>query len=437
MDKDIEILKILADNFKDRKHGAALSNHLILCNNIDFLNKIIFEYIGFFKVFIQKFDVLMHLSEHLNKDCIDDSKSAYYFKLLIPRIIKNNMEIFEKFYSLTFPDERSGINLENVGKLAKAFEDYNQLVTNTRQFVESVVISSYQILIFDSRELNYQILTSLNSFFKYATKSLKMAVFNDELMSVLNNIAKLSYKSWKKSDITKCKYITFGDKLEYIFKELKEEDNELKEQLNNLYKFSSDFTHIGFVSTFYASASDADIIFGDENGPYLISTENYNELKYEIISTVLKSICTIYNPSLIEYVKKLFIPEIAKDLINDIDIMQKYINDALLSRNNTYYFFITDNYFNSNDDIVLQCRCGEKTIWAAPHKNNDAICKKCGSNFNFIVLEGDPGYIITGDGPARVLGSSAPLIENMNETEREALLNECQKLKNNYKNSVS
>lgn len=41
---------------------------------------------------------------------------------------------------------------------------------------------------------------------------------------------------------------------------------------------------------------------------------------------------------------------------------------------------------------------------------------------NFIVLEGDPGYIITSDGPARVLGSSAPLIENMSDEEREGLL---------------
>lgn len=428
MDKDIDVLKILSDNFKERKHGAALSNYLILCNNISFLNNTLLKYIEFSKLFLQKFDEYIHTNEYLNVDCLDNSKSVYYLKFLIPRIIKNNMEILGKFYSLTFPDKRSEINIENVGVLAKGFEDYNKLVTNARQFIESVVVSSYQMLMFDSKELNYQILTSLNSFYKYATKSLKMAVFNDELMDLLKNMTKLSYKQWKKSDITKCKYITFGDKLEYIFKCLKAESNELKNQLNNLYKFSSDFTHIGFVSTFYVSASDTDVIFGDENGPYLSSTENYNELKYEIIRTALETIYQIYNPSLIEFIKKIFIAERAETIISDFKALNENINNDILSRNNTYYFFITEDYFNSNNDIELECRCGTRNIWPAPHKENGAICKGCGSNINFIVLEGDPGYIITSDGPARVLGSSAPLIENMSDEERERLLNECQKL---------
>ena len=331
----------------------------------------------------------------------------------------------------SFIHERSGINIENVGLLKKNFEDYNELVTNARQLIESIVVTSYQMLMFDSKELNYQILTSLNSFYKYATKSLKEAIFNDEVMDLLKDITKLSYKQWKKSDRTKCKYITFGDKLEYIFKELNMENDDLKNQLNNLYKFSSDFTHIGFVSTFYVSASDREVIFGDENGPYLISTENYNELKYEIIYTALESIYRIYNPSLIEFIKRIFTVERAENFINNFNVINKNINKDLLSRNNTYYFFITEDYFNSNNDIVLDCRCGTKNIWAAPHKENHAICNGCGSNFNFIVLDGDPGYIITSDGPARVLGSSAPLIENMSDEERETLLNECQKLTNN------
>ena len=99
MDKDIDVLKILTDNFKERNHGAALSNYNILCNNISFLNNTLYKYIDFFKSFIPKLDENIHVNDCLNTDCTDNSKSAYYLKILIPRIIKNNMEILEKFYS--------------------------------------------------------------------------------------------------------------------------------------------------------------------------------------------------------------------------------------------------------------------------------------------------------------------------------------------------
>lgn len=416
MDKATEVLKVLADNFKDKKHDAALSNYFILCNNIKFLNNTLSNYINFLKLFNKDFDKLIDNNKCLNKDCIDDSTTTFYFKILLSRIIKNNMEVIENFYLLTFPDERTRINIENVKVLSKGFKNYNQLVTTTRQLLESIITSSYQILMFDSKELNYQILTSLNSFFKYATKSLKMAVFNDELINILNDFNKLSYKDWKKSNITKCKHGTFGDKINYIFTKLNEgKNNNLQERLNNLYKFSSEFTHIGFVSTFYASTSNSEVIFNDENGPYLISTENYNELKYEILLTALELLYKIYNPCLIEFIKKIFITKVSDNFIHEFNIINEEINNDILSRNNTYYFFITNDYINSNDDIVLECKCGTKNIWFAPRKNNEVICKGCGSNFNFIILEGDPGYILTSNGPVRVLGSSAPVIENISE----------------------
>jgi hypothetical protein len=42
-----------------------------------------------------------------------------------------------------------------------------------------------------------------------------------------------------------------------------------------------------------------------------------------------------------------------------------------------------------------------------------AYCKGCGSEFSFLELEGDPGYIITSDGPVKVIGSSAPDLDEL------------------------
>ena len=51
--------------------------------------------------------------------------------------------------------------------------------------------------------------------------------------------------------------------------------------MKNLFRFSSEFTHIGYTSTLFTSSDSSDIIFGSDIGPYLLSTENFNELKKE------------------------------------------------------------------------------------------------------------------------------------------------------------
>jgi hypothetical protein len=41
------------------------------------------------------------------------------------------------------------------------------------------------------------------------------------------------------------------------------------------------------------------------------------------------------------------------------------------------------------------------------------FCRNCGSGFNLVVLEGDPGYIFTSNGPFKVIGSSVPDIDQL------------------------
>ena len=62
-------------------------------------------------------------------------------------------------------------------------------------------------------------------------------------------------------------------------------DTDFKQEIKNLFSFSSEFTHIGYVSTFFTSSNTSEVIFGDSISPYLPSTENFSELKYRDIST--------------------------------------------------------------------------------------------------------------------------------------------------------
>lgn len=69
--------------------------------------------------------------------------------------------------------------------------------------------------------------------------------------------------------------------MDYLFNCLNlTNDNNLKEEIKNLFSFFQNL-HIGYILTFFTSSNALDVIFGDDFGPYLLSTENFNGLKYD------------------------------------------------------------------------------------------------------------------------------------------------------------
>ena len=108
----------------------------------------------------------------------------------------------------------------------------------------------------------------------------------------------------------------------------------------------------------------------------------------------------------------------SKNLNESIEFYIKKIESYLNSRNNEYYFFIIQGLQDSDKVIELPCMCGQTTYWETPHESSKLYCKYCGSTFKLIEIEGDPGYIMTGLGPVKVIGSSTQDIESLPEEER-------------------
>jgi hypothetical protein len=347
----------------------------------------------------------------------------------------NDISIIEKFITFTQPDDRKGINIEDVGKLKRTFLDFNNLVTSARQFIDSLVTDSYKLTLLDPKSTNFQVLTSLNSFNKYATKSIRSALFNSAIHNSLTEFENLNYNErirGQESAITKCEKKTYGEKVDFLFDNLGlTADVGFKEEIKNLFSFSSEFTHIGYVSTFFSTSAGAEVIFGDDISPYLPSTENFSELKYEILETATKFFANIYLPSIICSLNKVFENYVFikyQSLINDI--ISKIIKD-LKTRNNQYYFFIVEGLIASNKIIDLKCMCGTTNHWKPPHELSDIYCKNCGSHFNLIEMKGDPGYIITSNGPVKVIGSSVPDFDELPFNDKLQILKKCEELVNN------
>ena len=120
-----------------------------------------------------------------------------------------------------------------------------------------------------------------------------------------------------------------------------------------------------------------------------------------------------------------------ENLINQISAK---VNSNLQTRNNQYYFFIKQGMIGSDSVIDLTCMCRTINHWQPPHDLLNIYCKSCGSKFNLLEIEGDPGYIITSNGPIRVIGSNVPDFNDLSPDKKFELLKQCEQImKDKYK----
>lgn len=402
---EIDVLKSISENLVDRERTAALSNFLVLCNNIEFVNNLFEWAIGATADINTRVAEALKDDNNVSNNAKDPSKPLFYYRRILPRVLHNGTNVSLKFILSTRPDKRNGITVESVGELQKTFIDYSELNTSTRQFIDSLVSDSYQCVLLDPKATNYHVLSSLSSFNKYATKSIKHALFNNEILQSLNEFDNLTFSQRKNSNISKCDHPTFSEKVDFLFSSLSViGKDQLNEDLKNLFKFTSEFTHIGYISAMFTSTYESEVIFGDEKGPYLPSTENFSELKYQTLDTSIDFYVTVYLPSIISALKKLFIDAVFQKFQKEIAEILGKVGAGLKSRNNTYYFFVRSGLIGSKETIELPCMCGTVRKWASPHKGSELFCVGCGSSFNIIEIDGDPGYIITSNGPIKVIG---------------------------------
>jgi hypothetical protein len=431
---ELDVLEAIAESLSERKSLAALSNYQVLNNNVSYVNALFRESLFWLFEISNQMKVALKDDSSASSEAKDSTCSLYYFRKILPRLVVNGIQISEKFQSHTVPDDRRNITIENVHLLHKSFADYNELVTSTRQFVDSLISDSYQMVCLEPKVLNFQVLSSLSSFEKYATKSIWHSIMNDKLIKALKVFDSLDFGKRANSQFSKCKHITSAQKVDFVFSQLGISNSNFNDETKNIFKFSSEFTHVGYVSTMFSSTYDLECIFGDEISPYLPSTENFSELKYRLLETGVKLYSKIYLPSL-KYALNKIMSSHSADINNKIDTLIDAINKGLNTRNNQYYFFIRSCLVGSDKNIELRCKCGETRIWTPPHDKSELFCRKCGSSFNLIEMKGDPGYIITSKGPVRVIGSDVPDLEDLPEEELKKLFEKCKEISKRVGNS--
>jgi hypothetical protein len=416
---EMDVLRTIARALSNRKSAAALSNYRVLCNNIAFVQNLFSQNIEELKALRSRLKEDLNREELLSEAAKNDLEPEYYFREIIPTILSNDISIIEKFLFNARADDRTAITLENLGASKKGFVDFNNLVTTARQFIDSLVTDAYQMVLLDAKETNFHVLTSLSSFFKFATDSLVHALFDPAVEDCLQEFEALPFNKKVKgveSDITKCAQPSFRNKVDLLITALSL-PTDSKERFNNLFHFSSESTHIGYVSTFFTSSDISEVIFGDQGGPYLPSTENFSELKYEILDTSLRLYKDIYLRAIAKAVGKLLIPQASEPFEKSLQKMNVTLTEGLATRNNSYVFPIKSGLIGSNEVINLPCKCGTTRRWTPPHDDAELYCDGCGSKFTLLELDGEGSYIFTGEGPIRIIGAEGPLLSKRERDE--------------------
>ena len=129
---EIDVLKKISSNLTDRKSSAALSNYRVLCSNIAFLNEAFSKAIGSLRLLYGEIAAALKNDSVLNPQ-YKSGTDLNAFVPIVSRLQLNSFSVFEKLATLTTPDERAHVNVENVSALSRGFDDYNNLVTATRQ----------------------------------------------------------------------------------------------------------------------------------------------------------------------------------------------------------------------------------------------------------------------------------------------------------------
>jgi hypothetical protein len=141
---EIDILKKLASNLTERMSVAALSNYEVLCNNILFSHNLLGKGLNYLNHIVSELKSTLENDDSL---CCDYQRGndLNSFSLIVPSLLSNDLEAINKLFLQTAPDNRDGIDENNVGELHKGFVDYNNLVTATRQFIDSLVTDAYHL----------------------------------------------------------------------------------------------------------------------------------------------------------------------------------------------------------------------------------------------------------------------------------------------------
>ena len=395
----LEALRIIASNFEATRAHAGLSNYAAFQNITDRTNSALNDAISQLQSLANSFaDEVAGTADptliHMPKIYFDS------FRTVIPRIVNNDLALAENFARVTRSDNCLADH-ERDGPTRRTYADFANLLTVSRQFIDAIVTDSYQLTQLDPRVTNYFILDSLRSFEGFATPSMARALMSTDLRRLA--------KAPKNGSVGCLPHPKFRDRLHFIVAGYFECDQSAFEsRVTRLYKFASEFTHVGFVSTYFSTTA-SDVISGDAFGrPYLLSAENFSEIRFEVLNLGLEVLCKIFLSSVLHAIGEMVAAPSVGRYGEELHRLTQHLEAKLSVVTRSYRYFIGQDTIGSGGKISAACPCGSELRWTLPD-GWPTLCLSCGSIFTAIVLEHDSGYVMGNITGVRLVGSKRPI----------------------------
>jgi hypothetical protein len=397
--KAFEALRIISSSFEATRLHAGLSNYAAFQNITDRANSILHFALSQLRSLANSFvDEVAGTSE----STVIRMPKAHFdaFRTIIPRIVKNDLELVENFARVTRSDNcLAGHDKQE--PVSRTFADFANLLTVTRQFIDAIVTDSYQMTRLDPRVTNYFVLDSLRSFEGFATPSMAHAIMRRDLRQLArspNDVA-----------VACIPHTKFRDRLHFIVLTFfREEQGNFESRVSRLYKFASEFTHVGFVSTYFSTTA-SDLISGDSFGrAYLLSAENFSEIRFEVLDLGLEILCKVFLSSLLHAIGEMVVTHSVVGYSMELHRLTEQMEAKMSVVTRSYRYFIGQDTARSNEVVSVPCPCGAELRWALPDGLPN-LCLSCGSIFSAIVLEHDSGYVMGSVTGIRLVGSKRPV----------------------------
>lgn len=418
-DRTEQVAALIAANLTSIRSSAALSHYPSVRIQTANLNRALLLSVE------ETLGVLAAMSSLLDDDAAvteefrGPSTALCHFRRIGPRIVGNLLLIAKKLTKATPPEPK--LTLAQASLLKGSFEDFCDLCTAVRQFVDTLVECSYQLCALDPAYLNYKVLESLASFVVVAPASLQTPIYSRELETVVQEYVRMNSRTRKNSDFTLASHEQFPQRVDFLCNTLSPSyHHNVRGNLNSVFKFCSDFAHVGYVSTLVVGSEVGQVYMGSAEDVFYPRSENFAELKLQLLRESAIFYGDIFLRALKSFLTRL-LGAAGNELAGRVSDGQSKLFKALGFTYRTLVEPIREGLVGGDATIRYDCNCGGHIEWPSPHSDWDNYCPECGARFVMHEVPANVEYVISASGPGDVTGGRATKIRDLPERLRQKL----------------
>jgi hypothetical protein len=407
---DLEVLQVIAELVTTKRKSSALAHYPTLRIQTNNLNSALKNAIKSTDLILDKWSDKLALDNEVAGEFVGQGMPLFPYRTIAPFLVHNVHRTADFLLGETLGALK--YDVDDVGKTVPSFSHFVTLGSAVRGFIDALVQTVYQLVTFDSLQLNYKFLQSLLSFAAVAPPSLHANVASSKTQAALNAYTALSNKEKKDSAFTKATHDQFGQRLSVACKKIGFSD-ERKRNIELLFSFCSDFIHSGYASILATSEKGPGYILGWSGDAFVAEAENFSELKQRLLAECAGLYANLLVPALSLAIQRTLANPTPSDWSAELDSATARINDLRTVLNQTVVKAVRKGVFQLLPKLPVDCVCGNETILHPPFLEWHRFCSHCGSRFCFPEVNDNVDYVVSSVGIGDVLGSDAPRLASL------------------------